>query len=108
MKDLNIRKIPGVGRIFEGELNGLGIITCKDVFIKIVDIYISYSEQTADILMEAALGISRNVHELETKEYHQKSFSISETFKVIREKGEFVEAIERVAERLATKVQESK
>ena len=108
MKEMNIRKIPGIGRIFEGELNGLGISTCREILDNIVDIFLSYSESSTDFLMEAALGVSRNEHEVETEEYVQKSFSVSETFKAIKLKGEFIEIIETLAERLSNKIQDSK
>ena len=58
--------------------------------------------------MNSAIGISRNTHEIITENSHQKSFSVSETFSPIKEKGQFIEMIENLAERLEKKLKENK
>ena len=108
MSELNIRKIPGIGWVNEGELNRLGISKWKDILDNIVDIYISNSERLTYFLMNSAIGISRNTHEIITENSHQKSFSVSETFSPIKEKWQFIEMIENLAERLEKKLKENK
>lgn len=41
MKNLDIRKIPSIGRVTESELNYLGIHKCSDIFTHITEIYLS-------------------------------------------------------------------
>ena len=51
--------------------------------------------------MESALGVSRNTHEINSDKSKKKSISVSQTFKPIIYKGEFIEMIEVLSERLS-------
>ena len=50
MQDLNIRKIPGVGRVHEEELKRLGITKWSDILNNIVEIYVTNNERTTAFL----------------------------------------------------------
>ena len=63
MAALEVRKIPGVGRMTELTLDGLGIIKCSDVLSQATEIFIATKESTAKWLISCALGISRAFHE---------------------------------------------
>jgi len=60
---MEVRKIPGIGRMTELTLNGLGVRTCNDVIKKAAEILIAFKEGTARFLISCALGISRCYHE---------------------------------------------
>lgn len=84
MAALEIRKIPGVGRMTELTLDSLGITKCSDVLSKSTEIFIATKESTAKWLISCALGISRAFHEDDDDENRiQKSISTSETFKAL-------------------------
>ena len=51
MLSLQIRKVPGVGKINEQILTGLGIITCKQVLEKATEIFINFTENSVEFLL---------------------------------------------------------
>ena len=62
MEQLEVRKIPGIGRMTELILNNLGIKTCWDLEQKKMEIYIAFSQNTALFLIRSCLGIARCYH----------------------------------------------
>lgn len=79
MENLDVRKIPGIGKVLEKTLNELGIYTCKDILSKRLELYLAFGESSLDFLLKAALGIGQTSHS-ELRD-DQKSCSISRTFK---------------------------
>lgn len=79
MQNLNIRKIPGIGKVCEKILNEMGIKNCGDIIRDKLDVYIAFSNGTFDFLARAALGIS-SINHPESRD-DQKSMSTSRTFK---------------------------
>lgn len=62
MKDLPVRKIPGVGKVNEHILSGLNIFFCKDLIEKATEVYVTFTEWAYEFLVKSALGISRVSH----------------------------------------------
>ena len=58
------------------------------------------SERSTSFYMKSALGIARNIHEIILENAHQKSISVSETFKTITNIGEFHDKLEMLSEKL--------
>ena len=79
MSDFPVRKVPGVGKINEQILAGLGIIQCKDVINrdKACDIYINFTENAFDFLIKACHGLAKDSHEANVS--IKKSINISES-----------------------------
>lgn len=44
MHEIPIRKIPGIGKLNEKILNGLGIVKCKDILDKATEIFVNFTE----------------------------------------------------------------
>ena len=63
MKDLPVRKIPGVGKVNEHILAGLNIYFCKDLVEKATEVYVTFTEWAYEFLIKSALGLSRVMHE---------------------------------------------
>lgn len=63
MKDLPVRKVPGVGKVNEHILAGLNIYSCKDLIEKATEVYVTFTEYAFEFLIKSALGISRCIHE---------------------------------------------
>ena len=99
MKDLPIRKVPGIGKVIEQILNNLGIFHWSQVIERATEIFITFTEHTFEFLIRACLGISRNVHE-DARDLLQKSLSVSGTFKPISRFNQFKEKINEMAEEM--------
>lgn len=90
MSKLPIRKIPGVGKVNEQILSGMGIKYCPNTIEKAMDISINFTNNAFDFLIRSSLGIAKNVHEdLGIK----KSINCSETFPLITQKLDFQEKL---------------
>ena len=100
MFNMDVRKIPGIGRMGQSELNELGIFNWKHIIDNITEIYTVLSERSTSFYMKSALGIARNIHEIILENAHQKSISVSETFKTITNIGEFHDKLEMLSEKL--------
>ena len=104
MANMDVRKIPGIGRMTELTLSGLQVRKCKDVLDKAPEIMISFKENTAQFLLKCALGISRTFHEECDDEALQKSISTSSTFKPVRTKDQFIAKITELCDDLAMRM----
>jgi DNA polymerase kappa len=65
MRDLPVRKIPGVGKVNEHILAGLNIYFCKDLVERATDVYVTFTEWAYEFLVKSALGIARVMHEVD-------------------------------------------
>ena len=109
MKDLPVRKLPGVGKVNEHILTGLNIYNCKDLIEKATDVYATFTEWAFEFLVQSALGISRCIHENERYDIsQQKSMGVSATFKPIHRYGQFVDKIIQLAEELENRAKHNK
>ncbi|EDK31392.1 DNA polymerase kappa protein (macronuclear) [Tetrahymena thermophila SB210] len=98
MKDLPIRKIPGIGNVTEQILKGIGIEKCSQILERVIDIKICFKDLSFDHLVSSALGIGRSWHEEETE---KKSLSVSRTFQAISTIEEINEKIHQISQLLA-------
>lgn len=77
MLSLEVKKVPGVGKVTEKKLNKLDVFTCKDLQEKKIELLESHFGKFGKILKERSFGIdNRNV----VTEYPRKSLSIEKTF----------------------------
>ena len=67
MRDLPVRKLPGVGKVNEHILAGLNIYYCKDLVERATEVYATFTEWAYEFLLKSALGISRVMHEVDDK-----------------------------------------
>ena len=58
ISEMDVRKIPGIGRMRELVLNNLGMYKCKDVILNAEKIFISFGKVTANQLISWCLGIA--------------------------------------------------
>ena len=88
MKDMPVRKIPGVGKATEHIMAGLNISACKDIIEKATEVYATFTEFSFEFLIKSAMGISRTAHEMLKSDITcQKSMGVSATFKPIHRYG---------------------
>eukprot|EP00921_Rhytidocystis_pertsovi_P005277 GHVQ01009123.1.p2 GENE.GHVQ01009123.1~~GHVQ01009123.1.p2 ORF type:complete len:881 (-),score=100.04 GHVQ01009123.1:3508-6150(-) len=60
MENLNVRKLPGVGKCREQQLTGAGVNTCKDILDKAYILKHLFTETTFNFLMRSALGLDNS------------------------------------------------
>ena len=100
MRKLPIRKVPGVGKINEQILSGMGIKYCQDTLERSIDIIINFTQNAFDFLVRSALGIAKNVHE---DTGIKKGIHCSESVPLIKKYSEFVDLLTRLCKELASR-----
>lgn len=99
MRDLPTRKVNGVGRVFERELDAIGVKTCGDIYPQRAYLSKLFGEKAFQFLMQCHLGLGRtNVKPVE--EYERKSIGTESTFRDMSDKVELREKLRWVAEEL--------
>ncbi|KAJ5120994.1 DNA-repair protein UmuC-like N-terminal [Penicillium bovifimosum] len=88
MRDLPVRKVNGVGRVFERELESIGVKKCGDIYSHRVFLTKLFGEKAFQFLAQCYLGLGRT--KIEPVENHErKSVSTESTFHEIGDKEEF-------------------
>jgi DNA polymerase kappa len=100
MRDLPVRKVNGVGRVFERELDSIGIKTCGDIYPHRALLTKLFGEKAFQFLAQCYLGLGRT--KIEPVETHErKSVSTETTFHAIEDKEEFRKKLRWAADELA-------
>lgn len=79
VRDLPVRKINGIGRVFERELNAVGIQTCGDIYPQRALLSKLFGEKAFQFLMQCYLGLGRTKIQ-PAEEYERKSVGTESTF----------------------------
>ncbi|KAJ9114488.1 hypothetical protein QFC20_001361 [Naganishia adeliensis] len=99
MRDLPIRRIPGIGRVAERILTSMGVETCGDVYkhravINLMDHYLGLES-----LLKAYLGIGSNVVQPGRRE-ERKSVGCERTFSDKSEETDILDTLQHIADEL--------
>ncbi|KIX93840.1 uncharacterized protein Z520_10465 [Fonsecaea multimorphosa CBS 102226] len=100
MSTLPVRKVNGVGRVFERELDAIGVKTCGDIYVQRAYLYKLFGEKAFQFLMQTYLGLGRTAVQ-PAEEYERKSVGTESTFRDISNKQELREKLRHTAEELA-------
>lgn len=99
MSTLPIRKVNGVGRVFERELQAIGIETCGDIYSHRAYLNRLFGEKAFEFLIQTYAGLGRtDVRPAE--EYTRKSVGTESTFRDISSKADLREKLRHTAEEL--------
>ncbi|OQE29895.1 hypothetical protein PENSTE_c002G02649 [Penicillium steckii] len=99
MRDLPVRKVNGIGRVFERELDSIGIKTCGDIYPQRAMLTKLFGEKAFQFLAQCYLGLGRtNIEPVETHE--RKSVSTETTFHEIGDKEELRAKLRWAAEEM--------
>lgn len=79
MRDLPTRKVNGVGRVFERELDAIGVKTCGDIYGYRHYLAKLFGEKAFQFLMQCHLGLGRTKVQ-PAEEYERKSVGTESTF----------------------------
>lgn len=80
MKTLPTRKVNGIGRVFERELDAVGIKTCGDIYPQRAYLSPLFGQKAAHFLMQCHLGLGRT-HIQPAESYERKSVGTETTFR---------------------------
>ncbi|KAF4553146.1 DNA polymerase kappa-like protein [Elsinoe fawcettii] len=99
MRDLPTRKVNGIGRVFERELDAIGVKTCGDIYDYRQYLSKLFGEKAFEFLMSVYLGLGRtNVQPAE--EYERKSVGTESTFRDMSDPDELKEKLRWIADEL--------
>lgn len=99
MRDLPTRKVNGVGRVFERELDAIGVKTCGNIYAQRAYLSKLFGEKGFQFLMQCHLGLGRTKIQ-PAEEYERKSVGTESTFRDMSEKTELREKLRWIAEEL--------
>ena len=104
MRDLPTRKVNGIGRVLERELDAIGIKTCGDIYPQRHYINRLFGDKTFEFLMGVYLGLGRtDVRPAE--EHERKSVGTESTFHDMSDPQELREKLRNTAESLEEDLQ---
>ena len=99
MRDLPTRKVNGIGRVFERELDAVGVKTCGDIYPQRAYLSKLFGEKAFHFLIQCYLGLGRtNVQPAE--DYERKSVGTESTFRDMSGKTELRAKLRWIAEEL--------
>jgi DNA polymerase kappa len=99
MSELPTRKVNGVGRVFERELDAIGVKTCGDIYPHRMYLSKLFGDKAFQFLMNCYLGLGRtSVRPAE--EHVRKSVGTESTFREMSGKGKLREKLHWIAEEL--------
>lgn len=104
MRDLPTRKVNGIGRVLERELDAIGIKTCGEIYPQRHLLNRLFGDKTFEFLMGVYLGLGRtDVRPAE--EYERKSVGTESTFRDIGDAKELRQKLRWTAEELEKDLQ---
>ncbi|KAH7888691.1 IMS-domain-containing protein [Phlebopus sp. FC_14] len=96
MRDLPIRKVPGVGRVNERLLDAIGIKTCGDIYIHRATLSLMDKQFGLLFLLRTYLGIASNIVRPGQRE-ERKSIGAERTFRALSDPRMILSKLEEVA-----------
>jgi DNA polymerase kappa len=99
MRDLPTRKVNGIGRVFERELNAIGVNTCGDIYPYRQYLSKLFGEKAFVFLMQCYLGLGRTKVQ-PAEEYERKSVGTESTFGDMSDPVELRSKLHTTAEEL--------
>jgi DNA polymerase kappa len=99
MRELAVRKVNGVGRVFERELKAIGIESCGDIYPHRAYLAKLFGEKAFQFLIACYLGLGRTKIQ-PAEEYERKSIGTESTFRDIGTPSELRGKLRWTAEEL--------
>ena len=99
MRDLPTRKVNGIGRVFERELDAIGVKTCGNIYGERQFLSKLFGEKAFEFLMGVYLGLGRTMVQ-PAEEYERKSVGTESTFHDMSDPTELREKLRWIAEEL--------
>ncbi|KAJ7287575.1 hypothetical protein C8J57DRAFT_1446287 [Mycena rebaudengoi] len=106
MRNLSIRRVPGIGRVSERLLQSIGIQTCGDIFTYRATLSLMDKQFGLMHLLRTFLGISSNSVQPPQRE-ERKSIGAERTFPPLGDRSQILEKLEEVCAELESDMEES-
>ncbi|PGH02255.1 hypothetical protein AJ80_08880 [Polytolypa hystricis UAMH7299] len=99
MADIPVRKLNGIGRVFERELDAIGVKKCSDIFLYRGILSQLFGQKSFQFLMRCYLGLGRT--KIQPAEiYERKSVGTERTFRDIGDMSQLQEQLSWTAKEL--------
>ncbi|KAJ4374161.1 hypothetical protein N0V83_002902 [Neocucurbitaria cava] len=99
MKTMPTRKVNGIGRVFERELDAIGVKTCGDIYAHRAYLSQLFGQKALQFLMQCYLGLGRTQIQ-RAEDYERKSVGTETTFKELQSPDALRDKLRHVAEEL--------
>jgi len=99
MRTLPTRKVNGIGRVFERELDAIGVKTCGDIYAHRAYLARLFGQKAFQFLMQCYLGLGRTVIK-RAEDYERKSVGTETTFKELQSPDALRGKLRHIAEEL--------
>ena len=99
MRDLPTRKVNGVGRVFERELDAVGVKTCGDIYTYRACLSKLFGDKAFHFLVQTYLGLGRTKIQ-PAEDYERKSVGTESTFREMGDKEELRSKLRWIAQEL--------
>jgi len=99
MRDLPTRKVNGIGRVFERELDAIGVKTCGEIYGQRQYLSKLFGEKAFEFLMTVYLGLGRT-DVCPAEDHERKSVGTESTFHDMSDPNELREKLRWIADEL--------
>lgn len=99
MRTMPTRKVNGIGRVFERELDAIGVKTCGDIYAQRAYLAQLFGQKGFQFLMQCYLGLGRTKIQ-QAEESHRKSVGTETTFRELGSADALREKLRWVADEL--------
>jgi DNA polymerase kappa len=99
MKTMPTRKVNGIGRVFERELDAIGVKTCGDIYEHRQYLAKLFGHKAFQFLMQCYLGLGRTKIQ-RAEDYERKSVGTETTFRELQDPDALRDKLRHVAEEL--------
>lgn len=99
MKTMPTRKVNGIGRVFERELDAIGVKTCGDIYAHRAFLSKLFGQKAFHFLMQCYLGLGRTKIQ-RAEDYERKSVGTETTFRELQAPDALRDKLRHIAEEL--------
>jgi DNA polymerase kappa len=99
MKNMPTRKVNGIGRVFERELDAIGVKTCGDIYAHRQFLAKLFGHKAFQFLMQCYLGLGRTKIQ-RAEDYERKSVGTETTFRELQDPDALRDKLRHVADEL--------
>jgi DNA polymerase kappa len=99
MRTLPTRKVNGIGRVFERELDAIGVKTCGDIYAHRAYLAKLFGQKAFQFLLQCYLGLGRTIIK-RAEDHERKSVGTETTFKELQAPDALREKLRYVADEL--------
>lgn len=99
MKTMPTRKVNGIGRVFERELDAIGVKTCGDIYAHRAYLAQLFGQKAFQFLIQCYLGLGRTKIQ-RAEDYERKSVGTETTFRELQAPDALRDKLRHIAEEL--------